>query len=377
MPDSSGPGTSTPTASRPHVLVMEPTMDGHRFNYVRILVAACERRGLTVTLLTTAEGWAEFVATSEGQVDPRVEVLAPGVDRLRALETTSRRLDASVVVVPDGDRLAFDLARRGRWRGRGELRILAMREFAQPGARPALTGLRTVVRKVLFRFVDALPGVRLYILGSALLPERPAAGRHAAFRRVPDPIEFAPSEEARQALREAAGLEPQTYWFAVAGWLDERKNIPLVLSALTSAAPRVQRPVGLLLAGRQDDSVRAALAAYDTSGPVALAQVDRHLTGTELDSAISLADCVVLAHANEGPSGILGKAVAARKPVLAAGARTLRSDCALIGQPQNWVELDRQQLAEAMARLVTTAGPSRARVAGPETFAACLLGPVA
>lgn len=362
---------------QPHVVIMEPNMDGHRFNYVRILLAACDRRGVSATVLTTAEGRAEFRGKSEGRPDPRFEILEPGSDRLVALERTSCRLDASLVVVPDGDRLAFRLARRGRWRGRGELRILAMREFAQPGSRPALTVLRTAARKVLFRFVDALPGVRLFILGSALLGDDATRGSRATFRRVPDPIEFAPSDATRHALREEAGLDPRTFWFAAAGWLDDRKNIPLVLAALTSSASLVDRPVGLLLAGRQAESVRDAAATYEQAGRIAVARLDRHLTSTELDSAISLADCVVLAHDNEGPSGILGKAAAAGKPVLAAGARTLRTDCERMGQPQNWVQLNPQALAGAMARLVASPATPPTPVAGPETFAACLLGPVA
>lgn len=362
MPESAGPLS--------HVVIMAPAMDGHRFNYVRILLAACDGWAAHVTVLTTAEGREEFLAKNEGGVVPHWEIFEPGVDRLRALEDTSRRMRASMVVVPDGDRLAFHLARRGRWRGRGELRILVMREFAQPGARPALARPKTLLRKALFRFVDAMPGVRLFILGSALLVDGEAGGRRGAFPRVPDPIEFEPSEQTRQALRDEAGLEPATYWFAVAGWLDERKNIPLVLAALLSAADLVDRPVGLLLAGRQNESVRTAVAGQ------ALAQLDRHLSSTELDSAISLADCLVLAHSNEGPSGILGKAAAAGKPVLAAGARTLRTDCATMGHAENWVELEPQALAEAMARLVTTPGSSQVRVAGPETFAATLLGPV-
>ena len=372
-PDSTPPGFATP---RSHVVILAPTMDGHRFNYVRILLAACDRRGAPVTVLTTAEGREEFVAKNEGGPAPYWEILEPGSDRLRALAETSRRLGASLVVVPDGDHLAFDLARRGRWHGRGELRILVMREFAQPGARPALARPKTLLRKSLFRFVDALPGVRLFILGSALLVEGDAGGRRGAFARVPDPIEFEPSERVRQALRAEAGLEPATYWFAIAGWLDERKNIPLVLAALRSASDLVDRPVGLLLAGRQNESVRTAVAGHARAEHVALAQLDRHLTSTELDSAISLADCLVLAHSNEGPSGILGKAAAAGKPVLAAGARTLRTDCATMGHAENWVELEPQALAGAMARLVITPSSGQVQVAGPETFAATLLGPV-
>lgn len=354
------------SGERGPVLVVEPNMEGHRFNYVRILVEECRARGRDVTVLTTPAVRADYLRKAEA-TPPAWELVADGTRPTPAeLAAVSRRVAAATVVVPDGDSTALALARRPRWPGSGELRILIMRAHAQAGRHPRLAPLRTWIRRAGFAVADAVPRVTLLTLGSALSVGEP--GR----RRVADPIEFAPTDEARRTLRQA--VDHDRFWFVIAGWLDARKNVPLVLAALAEAARQTQRPLGLLLAGRQAPELAAELNGIDR-GDVLVTALDRHLTAAELDAAIEVADCAVLAHSNEGPSGILGKAAAARTRVIAAGARTLAEDCRRLGPSAQWVELDPQALTAAAVRAVAQPPTGDVRVAGPADFAEALLGP--
>lgn len=354
-------------ADRGPVLVVEPNMEGHRFNYVRILVRECHQRRLQVSVLTTESGREDYLRKSEDETPPAWQLIPDGTrPGPHGIESASRRAAAGIVVVPDGDRTALAFARRAVWRGSGNLRILIMRARAQGGRFAWLAPLKSVLRQAGFTVAGAIPRVTLLTLTSAL------SVQDVSSTQVADPIEFAPTDEARRTLRTALG-DDDRFWFSVAGWLDARKNIPLVLAALTDAARDTGRPLGLLLAGRQDPGLTRELASAAT-GEVKLAMINRHLTAAELDAAVEAADCMVLAHSNEGPSGIMGKAAAARTHVIAAGARTLVEDCHRLGPAAQWVELDRVALAGAAAAAVARPAVGAVPVATPSDFGTALLG---
>lgn len=355
------------TAGMGPVLIVEPNMDGHRFNYVRMLVEECQRERAAAVVLTTPAGKENYLRKSGGR-SLTWEIVPDGSKiRPKELETVSRRWSATLVVVPDGDRTALAFFCRPVWRGSGDLRLLIMRAKGQ-AARPWIALAKTVLRRFAFAVVDLIPRVTTLTLRSALAVED-----HRR-RHVADPIEFDPTQEARRTITEALGGSDGRFWFGVAGWLDARKNIPLVLTALKDAAPRTDRPLGLLLAGQQDSTVREHLSSAST-GPVRVAQINRHLTSAELDATIAVSDCMVMAHSNDGPSGILGKAAAAGTQVIAAGSRSLASDCRRLGSgTAQWVPLDSDALADAAVIAAQRTGGQPFPVASPTAFATAVLG---
>lgn len=349
------------------VLVVEPNMDGHRFSYVSMLVAHCHSERIPVTVLTTSAGKNDFLDKTDLPSEPDWAFLTDrGRAGLREIETVSRRLQAVTVVVPDGDRIALRLACRPVWRGSGQLRMIVMRWHAQRGRYAALVPLKTHIRRAGFAVAETIPRVTLLRLTSALKAGELRPGQ------IADPIEYQPTEAARRSLGESVILNPERFWFCVAGWLDARKNIELVLAALSTVASRTGCAVGLLLAGRQDPVITDQLTSV-RPGNVEVTAINRHLTAAELDVAVESADCVILAHSNEGPSGILGKAAAAGTTVIAAGAKTLAADCRRLGPPAQWVELDKEALARAAEVVMSQPSATPIRVASPADFAAALL----
>lgn len=350
-------------------LLVEPNMSGHRFNYVRILVEYAAERNIPIALLTTKSGHVEYMEKVSGDArDVRTFIItASRAPSLAEVARISQEIMPSHVIFPSGDWAALGLLSTVGWRGFGFLRILAIREFGQGRKGFVIPLLKTYLRKLIFTSVDLQPRVTIALLTS---PISPTKGRLA---RVPDPIEFEPSPHVIAELRTQHDISREVHWFAVAGVLDERKNIPLVMEALSLAARRVARPIGLILAGSQSPATRLHIEEF---GPVMgqpVIQVDRQLTATELDSLIAIADCMVLAHSNDSPSGILGKAVVRGGAILAAGSPTLRRDIARLGDGAYWCPLEATAIAEKMVLAVRSDRQPSSDLAGTEEFGSLLL----
>ncbi len=337
-------------------------MSGHRFNYVRILVEFAMRHGIPIVLLTTSAGHEEYLAKVTGEArGVAVITFSSEMASLTEVMRISRRIRASDVIFPTGDWAALRLLLTGGWHGAGRLRILVIREFGQ--AQGGLTvWLKTFVRKAIFAIVTAQTRVTVGLLTSPISPTK------GFLVRIPDPIEFEPSPELIAELRAAYGISSTVYWFAIVGALDERKNIPLVTEALYLAARRTARPLGLILAGPQSDKARARFADCRADSPPYFIEADHQLTSTELDSFIAIADCLVSAHSNDSPSGILGKAVAGGRAVLAAGSPTLLRDVERLGVGAHWCRLEPEEIAEKMLVAVKDNSSTSANLAGADEF---------
>lgn len=351
---------------RRRVLVVEGNADGHRLYYLSLLVAAALEMGDEVHVATTSSA----VNSSEWRV--HMEHLASAISlqlvsefSIESLGALSNDLGVDHVVIPDGDSCAYEIAKGRRWLGRGTIAILVMREKGQPTRVPGLAPIKTFAKRTVLQFANRAPRVQIRVLKSA-----PWRGRSAlAVSR--DPVSFM-THETSSELR--AILPPGIFWFGVVGSVDPRKNLPLVASAVASLN---RNDVGLVVAGRVRDHVlenaQSSFQLIRAMGGRILV-IDRLLEEPEFDQIIAELDCVVLAHSNEGSSGILGKAAAAGTRIVAAGASTLRTDCKNIGPGAEWSPLDVRFLGESLARATAAPRPAPRILASPGQFASGLLG---
>jgi hypothetical protein len=342
------------------VLLVEDDPSGHRLDYAGIVARAALQRGhrVVVALPAGAEASPEALMSVPAGVD--LAMLPGGRATAAAVALTAAREGATRTFVLSADDLMGAIAARG-WRGPGELSLLVMRPRSQ---RTGATARAITVVKTLLRTAARARGVRVRVLESAVAPRS-----HG--RAVRDPVRFTATEEDVAAFRAAAELDSEHCWVAVVGVIASRKHVPLVASALTGLPY-----TGLLLAGRVEASERAAVdravARLERAGhPVR--RLDRLLSNAEFDAAIAAADVVVVAHGNEGASGVLGKAAAAGTPLVLAGARSLAEDAARLPQLAQWVPLDRDAVRAAVGRARREALP--VPVAGEAEFARTLLGP--
>jgi glycosyltransferase involved in cell wall biosynthesis len=166
----------------------------------------------------------------------------------------------------------------------------------------------------------------------------------------------------------------ERFWFGIVGRVGHRKNLPVVAAAIASLN---QNDVGLVVAGQIEAGVLDLAEPHlerirGNGGQVEI--INRQLSESEMDQIVVDLDCVVLAHSNEGASGILGKAVAAGTRIVAAGASTLRADCRRIGPGAEWVQIREHLLAKALGRAMSTVPPQASHLASPEEFTAGMLG---
>lgn len=337
------------------VLLAEGSVSGHRLAYVRLLAEeALERKYQVHIALPAGSTECQEFATHLNHLAHKVRVETLPSLKLRDLEALSLRVKAKRTVVTDGDALAIQLARAGGWKGEGRLSILIMRECAQPDKNPLKMWIKNQAKRFVHSRVSQDDYTDLAILKSSLW---------AGQSKLPialDPVQLQCTERDVARIRESWNLDSSTFWFGVIGAITERKNVPLIAASLASVS---SDRVGLLVAGKIDpristdiQSAVSHLASLGKSTKV----VDRLLSDVELDAAVLAVDCLVLAHSNEGPSGLLGKAVAAGTQVLASGASSLKNDVAALGDSARWLPLDPPSLSAglqlAMARPVRSEG---------------------
>jgi glycosyltransferase involved in cell wall biosynthesis len=350
---------------RPPVLIVETDVRGHRLLYVRMLAEAAHVGGYEVhlALRTEARVSTEFAHHLAGVRARMHELARPSIDVVAAL---SRELGTVRVVVPDGDRFAQRLALRPRWTGSGDLSLLVMRPDRQPGLAALV---RSALKRVLLRRAARMPNVRPVLLSSPFAPPAENPGLPVAV----DPVILEDAPQDAGTVRNLVGLTADRYWFAVVGVIDTRKNLGVVLDALLAAG---LPDAGLCVAGRIDPLARAELEvrrADMVAAGLTLRLVEDALTNAEFDALVRAVECVVVAHSNEGASGVLAKAAAAGTRIVAAGARSLRRDCAALPEQSEWSELRADALAEALTRAYRSPRPAPVRAPAVSAFTRPLL----
>ena len=347
------------------VLIWAPNPSGHRLFYARLLAEGALARGheIIIGMLPSTE-FDRFAAIHLSTLDRKIALHSVDNASLSALLRTTSTTGADLVFTPDGDALAKELLISGSWKSPARLMVLIMRPTGQH-SRPERALVSSLAKATARRILRMFRGVTVLTLASAMSPN-PKTGT------APDPVSFGATQDSAEQFRVLHQMGRERYWYAVIGALDARKNIDLVATALQGLGAEA----GLLLAGVMSPEAemrsRKALEELSATG-VALIRINRLLTDEEIDNAVLAADCVFLAHSNEGSSGILGKAAVAGTRVIAAGARSLRIDADNLPEICEWVPLDAQALGIAAKSGLGRANPTPAEL-GSDAFVNAFFG---
>ena len=353
-------GMSNPNDTRPLVLISEPEPAGHRLSYVRLLVDACRSQGRRVLVRTTATA-VESVEwyRSLSAITPEVALHPPEAFELSHLAQAATDAGASLTILPEGDRYLWPILRRG-WSGAGELSLLVLRADGQPGVAPLLRQARGAAKKMLIWGAGLSPRVRVSALRS------PLVRRRGPFHWAPDPVSLSCSAEDIGRMRERLAAYGDRYWIGVFGCISSRKNLPLIISSILD-----QSDVGLMIAGPIDAEVSEAMSPLVekfAAGGGRVLHLSGFLTDAEFDSAIGAVDCVVVAQSNEGPSGIVAKAVVSGRRLVLAGARSLKRDAQHLGEQAIWSPLGSEALSQAIRQASSLPEPRNTLNLGTEGF---------
>lgn len=164
----------------------------------------------------------------------------------------------------------------------------------------------------------------------AVEPLRALGGRSAVVH-LPDPVEISPQSAAEvDMLRQKLAIEPARKVLLLFGVIDRRKGIYQVLDAVQQLSISQQKQITLLLVGQLMQSEQAGIRAeIDRLTQKLAMQIivhDQFVPEAEIQLYFELADvALALYQRHVGSSGILLRAAAAGKPVLA-------SDYGLMGE---------------------------------------------
>ncbi|MGH8961052.1 MAG: glycosyltransferase [Jatrophihabitantaceae bacterium] len=363
----------------PVTLIVEPHPSGHRFQAVANVARFAGRADKIVLLTSTgAAAGAEFAAYLADvplTVEEAFETIAPPTRQIaRAVAQRCRTGDVSRVVVMDADQPLK------RWW------YVAAAEFRGLRWRPCVVFMLT--RYPARLGLSDLVGWKLRITKGTLALAAMATRtlhRTAGFagrddlatgwlvKRARDPATCTAHHRDRAALRAELDLATDRRLVGIFGVLTDRKNAPLVLDAVLARG----RDADLLLAGSVRPDVAAWLAGLSAPSRARVVVRDGFLSSDLLDRLIASVDVVAIAMTNNGPSGIMGTALAAGVPVVSAGSRVRARELVATDNGEA-AELTVASLADALATVLARdpCAPRRNTVppATGETFAASLLG---
>lgn len=364
----------------PTTLLVEPDPSGHRFQLVAHLAQRAHEAGDSVVLLTShgaVSGEAFKVYLSDAPleaVEVYDEVYPPTATMLARIVEQCEQRDVGTVVVTDADQTLkrwWLLAPRAlrRLQRRPQVIFFLTRYPARlPLAdrvqwKLRLTKAVLVVLTMLTRTLDRVAG----------FAGREDMSRGLIVLRARDPEVCGSHSRDRAALRRELGLPGDRRLVGIFGLISERKNAKLVFESLQQGGIDAD----LLLAGSIQPEVKAWLDSLPAAERERVHTFDGFLDNTLLDKLIAAVDVAPIALTNNGPSGIMGKALAAGVPVVSAGSTVRARELRATGGGE-LADLDPASLASAIRRVLDRpAGEQRRSSVPPATadeFARVVLG---
>jgi glycosyltransferase involved in cell wall biosynthesis len=338
----------------PVTVIVEPDPSGHRFQAVAN-VAAVAGETTDVVLLTstgaaTSEAFDVYLsATKFLSVEERFAEVYPSAEEMaRAIAEKARELDVEAAVLMDADQVL-----KRWWRvARRELKGLARKPrivmmLTRYPARIRYTDKRVMqlrVSKGLLAMVSRANGTVQHLAGFA---GRDDMSHGWVVRRARDPEICSAHSRDRAALRAELGLPADRILVGIFGMIGPDKSPDLVLEALKLSGVEGD----LVLAGGVKPEVQAWLDGLDAADTARVIVRNGFLSNEVLDKHVAAVDAVPIAQVHGGPSGIMGKAMAAGVPVVSAGSEVRAREMVATDSGEN-AEMTAESIAAAIRRVV-------------------------
>lgn len=362
----------------PVTLIVEPDNGGHRFQSVAWIAEYASTDEVVLLTSHGARQRPEFTAyLSDVQLDVRevFDGVHPAT-RAMAHEVAEfcRGNDVAIVLVMDADQALkrWWLVAPAEFRGLPRRPGVVFMLTRYPARVPLTdrTGWKLRTSKATLAVLARATGSLRRVVGYA---GRGDLSRGWIVQRVRDPAICTAHSRDRAAIRQRLGLPADAKLVGVFGLVSGRKNAPLILDAIRAG----RAGATLVLAGSVRPEVNEWLDGLDADARARVLVRDGFLSNQDLDSYVAAADVVVLALTNNGPSGIMGKALAAGVPVVSAGSEVRAHELAVTGGGRA-ADLTAEGIGAAIDDLLAhglpAPGPDTVPPTSPAEYAAVLLG---
>jgi len=338
----------------PVTVIVEPDPSGHRFQAVANVAAVAGETSDVVLLTSTGAATSEafdvyLSATKFLSVEERFAEVYPSAEEMaRAIAEKARELDVEAAVLMDADQVL-----KRWWRvARRELKGLARKPrivmmLTRYPARIRYTDKRVMqlrVSKGLLAMVSRANGTVQHLAGFA---GRDDMSHGWVVRRARDPEICSAHSRDRAALRAELGLPADRILVGIFGMIGPDKSPDLVLEALKLSGVEGD----LVLAGGVKPEVQAWLDGLDAADTARVIVRNGFLSNEVLDKHVAAVDAVPIAQVHGGPSGIMGKAMAAGVPVVSAGSEVRAREMVATDSGEN-AEMTAESIAAAIRRVV-------------------------
>lgn len=355
--------------SQMRVVVFEPDLRGHRYHFVAIVLPVIKKLTKDVHLVTTRRGFESdqyqiHLASLEDRFTayecdhlPASTPLKYAQRRVHLLGEAVKALSPDHLFVPCADGMT-PLISMSRFRGRSKVPADIWTEGLHFGGGYGYRSLRGV-KRVQSRFNAFLSRRRAWSVFGHVDPWqlKALAGRIPSasdehFLLVPDPATRPPDISRDEARRELS-IPTDGKYLGCAGPISQRKGIDVLMAAFAASVPQLAADTRLLLAGQFDSKIRQLLDS-DYRGlqdKQRIVVCDRHLTEREMDIVIPAMDLVCAPYPDHlGSSGIVLRAAAAHRPVLAANQFWMERTIPLFKLGTTCNVLDHQEFVHAIVR---------------------------
>lgn len=303
-------------------VIIEPDTAGHHLQSVANLYPVARESG--PVLLLTARGARqdpEFAAFLGEIADLEVREVFDGKrpptrDIVTVLRDVCREREVGTAVHMDADQAlkrwwflvprVFGLRRRPRM-------VFMLTRYPARLRLDDVVGWRLRLPKAVLAAVALLTGSLHRVVGYA---GRDDTARGWIVKRVRDPDLCLAHARDRAAIRAELGLPADRVIVGIFGLISERRNAPLVWEAMR----HVDLDGDLLLAGAQDPDVQEWVASVESTPRRRIICFEGFLPNELIDRLVAASDVAPLPLTNNGPSGIMGKAIAAGVPIVTAGS---------------------------------------------------------
>jgi hypothetical protein len=304
-------------------LLVEPDPNGHRFQAVADVASVAARTGDVMLLTSLGATSTDWFASALGDVPIEAverfdSIYPPTREMAKAVAEICRERGVATVVVMDAD------ASLKRWWYAAALEFRGLRPrprvvfmLTRYIARLELTDWRGWYLRISKATLAVLAMATRTLNRAGGFAGRDDTSAGLIVKRLRDPVDCTAHSRDREQLRRDLGLPLERRIVGIIGLIDARKSVPLVYAATIASAPDAD----LLVAGVLQDDVAQWLDAQPAQALDRMILRRRHLANDELDQLVAACDVVSVVQLNKGPSGIMGKALAAGVPVVTAGSK--------------------------------------------------------